>query len=317
MTSLRRASWTVPVALGILMVTVVAAVLVARNERSSAGLSAAEQEIAGANPNVPPEIAALNAQLAQIAALRAGATYGAGLSHVVRGPIASLRSTLGEDWRELGHSPGHARLHPSGTPSPYFELGAVAVARHGPARLSLETSEGVRAALPVGTGPFEVINFGPISAPSHGPVDVTLSSERPEGGTTGPNLVLSPLQAEYRQPGEWVVGMPALAEPGPGGLRGVFLAGRSTTRFAITPGVKCRCLVDLGGAAISGRAKVTVTVGKESRSAFVSSRPSKVSFGPFSQSAAVLAVSVGSATKSPTGRLFVSEIRFVPARPRP
>jgi hypothetical protein len=315
-TRLRPANWLLPVALGALAVTVVVAVLVARSERSSTGLSSVAQEIARANPNVPPEIAALNAQLAQIAALHAGATYGAGLTNVVRAPVASLRSTLGEEWRQLGRPAGHVRLHPSGTPSRYFQVGAVVVAQHGPARLTLRTSEGQGAVTPVGTGPFEVINFGPIPAPAHGPLDVTLSSEQPRANVTGPSLVLSPLQAEYRQAGQWVTGMPALAQAGPSGLRGLLLASGTTTRFAMTPGVEGRCVVALQGAAIRNQVKVTITVGRQGRSASVSSRPSTANLGPFLHSAAVLTVTVESSAESPKGSLFVRDMRFVPAKSR-
>jgi hypothetical protein len=315
-TRLRLANWLVPLALGALAATVVVAVLVARSERSSTGLSTAAQEIARANPNVPPEIAALNAQLAQIAALRAGVTYGAGLTNVVRGPVASLRATLGEEWRELGRSVGHARLHPSGTPSRYFQVGAVVVAQHGPARLTLQPSEGQRAVAPVGTGTFEVINFGPLLTPRQGPLDVTLSSEQPQVNATGPSLVLSPLQAEYRQAGQWVTGMPALAQAGPGGLRGLHLASGTTTRFAMTPGVDGRCVVALQGAAVRGRVKVTVTVGREGRSAFLNSRSATANLGPFRHSAPVLTVTVGSMTGSARSSLFVRDIRFVPVKSR-
>jgi hypothetical protein len=315
-TRLRRAYWLIPVALGALAVTVVVAVLVARSERSSTGLSAVAQEIARANPNVPPEIAALNAQLAQIAALRAGATYGAGLTNVVRGPVASLRSTLGEEWRQLGRSVGHVRLHPSGTPSRYFQVGAVVVAQHGPARLTLRTSEVQGAAAQVGTGPFEVINFGPIVAPAHGPVDVTLRSELPQANAAGPSLVLSPLQAEYRQAGQWVTGMPALAQLGPSGVRGLHLANGTMTRFAMTPGVGGRCIVALQGAATRKQVEVTVTVGSQRRSGFVSRHPSTANLGPFLQSAAVVTVTVGSSDGSSKGSLFVSDMRFVPTKSR-
>jgi hypothetical protein len=314
-TRLRRANWLLPVALGALAVTVVVAVLVARSERSSTGLSAVAQEIARANPNVPPEIAALNAQLAQIAALRAGATYGAGLTKVVRGPVASLRPSLGEEWRELERSVGHVRLHPGGTRSRYFQVGAVVIAQHGPARLALRTSEGQHAVAPVGTGPFEVINFGPILAPAHGPLDVTLGSEQPRSNATGPSLVLSPLQAEYRQAGQWVTGMPALAQAGPSGLRGLHLASGTTTRFAMTPGVKCRCVLALQGAAIRGQVKVTVTVGREHSSAFLTSGPSTVHLGPFLHPAAVLTVTVATAGSSKSN-IFVRDMRLVPAKSR-
>jgi hypothetical protein len=316
MTRWSRAKWAIPAFLGLLTATVVVAVLVARERRSPSRFSAVEQEIAQANPNVPPEIAALNAQLAQIKELHEGVTYGAGLSHVVRGPIPSLRSILGEEWRELGQATGHARLHPNGTRSPYLEIDAVAVARHGPARLVLTTSEGVRSAVPVGTGSFDVVTFGPLPTPSRGPVDVTVKSEAPHGGAAGPALVLSPLQAEYRRPGEWVGGMPALAQAGPGGLRGLYLATGSTTRFAMTPGVKCPCVIELEGAAVPAPVEVTIAIGRELHSTSVSNAPSKLSVGAFSRWAASLTVSVSSPAGSPKSNLFISDMGFAAANPR-
>jgi hypothetical protein len=310
-TGLRQARLLLPIAAGALAATVIAAILVARHERSSAEIAAVAQEIARANPNVPPEIAALNAQLAQIAALRAGATYGSGLTTVVRAPVPSLRPTLGEEWRELGQAPGHARLHPSGTPSRYFQVGTVVVA-HAPARLVLHADRGQTAVTRVGTKPFEVVNFGPVLASGKGPVNVTLTSQRPEHDAAGPNLVLSPLQAEYRQAGEWVTVMPALAPMGPSGLRGAYLPSGSTTRFAMTPGVSGRCVVAVQGAASGAAASVTVTVGGHARSASIGSRPSTVDVGPFPQGAAIVTVKVGATASSSKSGLWVREIRLIP-----
>jgi hypothetical protein len=316
MTRWSQARWAIPAFLGLLTAAVVVAVLVARERRSPSRFSAVEQEIAQANPSVPPEIAALNAQLAQIKQLHEGVTYGAGLRQVVRGPIPSLRPLLGEEWRELGQAAGHARLRPSGTPSPYLEIDGVAVTRSGPARLSLTTSEGVRSTVPVSTGSFDVVTFGPLLGPSRGPVDVTVKSEAPNGGAAGPALVLSPLQAEYRRPGEWVAGMPALAQAGPGRLRGTYLAAASSTRFAMTPGVKCPCVVEMEGAAVPTPVEVTVAIGQERHSTSVSRSPSKLSVGPFSSWAASLTVSVASPAGSPKSNLFVSDMGFATANPR-
>jgi hypothetical protein len=315
MMSARRAGWTVPIALAALTLTVIAAVVVARREQASRALLIAAPAILNGGQGTPPEIAALNAQLAQIAALHAGATYGTGLTRVVRGPVAALRPALGEEWRELGRPVGRVLLRPTGARSPYFEVSVVAVAREGPARLTVLTSEGQQVAESVGTGPFQVVNFGPLLAPKRGPVLLAISSLQPKSDLPGPSLTLSPLQAEYLAPGEWITGMPALAETGPGGSRGLYLGGGSTTRFALTPGVRGAGNVTLRGASVGGSTQVTVTIGSEARSASVGSSPTVVHLGPFSQPSGVLSLSVGTLPGGAKGSLFISYMRFVAGPP--
>jgi hypothetical protein len=311
MTAVRRIGWLVPIVLAALTATLVAALIVARNQRPSRALEVASPSIVNAGRGAPPEIAAINAQLAQIAALRANALYGQGLTHIVRGPVASLRPALGEEWRELGAAVGRAYVRPTGPRSRYFEVSTVAVARHGPARLELLTSEGQRVVQSVGTDPFQLINVGPLLAPTSGGVGLALSSLRPNSAGAGPNLILSPLQAEYLAPGEWVTTMPALDEPGPGGLRGLYLERGSATRFAMTPGVKGACTLAIQGAGVRGSVELAVTVGSQVRRARMSGTPRVVAVGPFSQAAGVISVSVTAAT--PNASLFVSKMQLVAA----
>jgi hypothetical protein len=317
MIGLRRVPWMLPIALGALTLALLAAVVVARSERPSRALSAATPGIVNAGPGAAPEIADLNAQLAQIAALRAATTYGAGLTHVVRGPVPSLRASLGEEWRELQGSVGQARVRPTGTPSRYFEVGLVAVAQHGPARLAIITSVGQRAIEPVNTGPYQRDNFGPLLAPKPGPIGLAFSSLQPQSDAPGPTLVLSPLQAEYLAPGEWVRGMPALEEIGPGGKQGLYLNNGSTTRFAMTPGISGGCELALEGASVDGALQVTITVGREARSALVSSQPSVVHLRPFSRASGVLSLTVSALSAKSNASLFISHMTFVAVRPRP
>jgi hypothetical protein len=297
------------------MLTLIAAVVVARQERASRALLLAAPAIVNGGQGTPPEIAALNAQLAQIAALRAGATYGTGLTRVVRGPVAALRPVLGEEWRELGGSVGRVLLRPTGARSRYFEVSFVAVAGQGPARVAVLTSEGQQVIEAVGTGPFRVLNFGPLLAPKSGPILLALSSMQPQSNSPGPSLVVSPLQAEYLAPGEWITGMPALAEAGPSGLRGLYLGGGSTTRFAITPGLQSRGSVTLQGASVGGSLQVTVAIGSEVRSARVGSSDTVIHIGPFSRVESVLSLSVGNLPGGSKGSLFVSDLRFVAGPP--
>jgi hypothetical protein len=312
--AVRRISWAVPVALGALTATLIVALFVARSERPSRALIAATPGILNAGRGTPPEIAAINAQLAQIAALHAGARYGAGLTRVVQAPVAGLRPLLGEEWRELDASVGRAWVYPSGTPSRYFEVSAVAVAQHGPARLEVLTSEGQRAIEPTGKGPFRVLNFGPLLAPARGGVGLAISSLQLQSNSPGPSLVLSPLQAEYLAPGEWVTSMPALAEVGPGGLRGVYLASGSTTRFAMTPGVRGSTNLSLLGATVGGAVQITVTVGAEVRSARLDGGPTVVQIGPFKNPGSIVSVGVSPTARGANPTLFTSKMRFVAAR---
>jgi len=314
-TALRRITWIVPAALGALTAALIAAIIVARSERPSRALIVATPGILHATGRgTPPEIAAINAQLAQIAALHAGATYGPGLTRVVGAPVAGLRPLLGEDWRELDASVGRAWVYPTGTPSRYFEVSAVAVAQHGPARLEVLTSEGQRAIEAASAGPFQVLNFGPLLAPARGGVGLALSSLQLRSNSPGPKLVLSPLQAEYLAPGEWITGMPALAEMGPGGLRGVYLSRGSTTRFAMTPGVRGRVNLTLLAASVGGGMQVTVAVGSEARSTQLNGGPSAVQVGPFKSAEAVVSVSVRAPAGGSNPTLFISNMRFVAAR---
>jgi hypothetical protein len=315
MIALRRITWIVPISLGALTATLIVAIFVARSERPSRALIAATPGIlSAAGRGTPPEIAAINAQLAQVAALRAGARYGPGLTRVVGAPVASLRPLLGEEWRELDAFVGRAWVYPSGTPSRYFEVSAVAVAQHGPARLEVLTSEGQRAIEAASAGPFQVLNFGPFLAPARGGVGLALASLQLQSNSPGPRLVLSPLQAEYLRPGEWVTGMPALAEMGPGGLKGVYLSRGSTTRFAMTRGVRGRANLTLLGASVGGALQVTVAVGSEARSAQLNGGPSTVQIGPFKSAETVVSVSVSAPAGGSNPTLFVSNMRLVAAR---
>lgn len=307
--SLRAVSWIVPTALAALAAALIAAVIVARTERPSRALIEATPGIVSAGRGTPPEIAAINAQLAQIAALRAHALYGSGLTHVVGAPVASLRPVLGEEWRELGAATGRVYVRPTGTRSRYFEVSAVAVAQHGPARLEILTSEGQHVVESASMQPFQVINVGPLVAPQSGGVGLALSSLQPHTASTGASIVLSPLQAEYLAPGEWVTSMPALSETGPGGLRGVYLERGSKTSFAITPGVRGRCELVMRAAGIGGSPTVAVRVGSEVRTVHVAASLNLIRVGPFSHSSEAVSLAVNAAASGTS--IFVSKIQLV------
>jgi hypothetical protein len=306
----RRAPWAVFAGLAVLTAALIVAVVIARTERPSRGLLAATPGIEHASPGAAPEVAILNAQLAQIAAIHSATTYGVGLTHVVRSPVASLRPWLGEEWRELQGSAGTVSARPIGTPSRYVEVSLVAVAQR-PARLAVVTSAGQHVTEPVSTGPYARINFGPLVAPPRGPIGLTFSSLQPNSNSPGPRLVLSPPQAHYLAPGEWVTGMPALAEFGPEGQRGLYLVRGSSTLIAMTAGLSGRSDLVLQGAGVGGPVQVAVTVGSEIRQALVGTRLTALRIGPFLNTSAVLSVAVSSAEAGSRGDLFVSHLGFV------
>jgi hypothetical protein len=249
------------------------------------------------------------------ASLSLGVTYGAGLTHVAQSPVASLTPSLGNEWRRLGNVIGRVLLRPLGARSPYFELGVVAFAPGRSARLAMLTSNEQRAIGLVDPGKFQVITFGPLIAPAHGPIGIALSSVQPESSGQGADLLLSPLQAEYLEPGEAVMRMPALAEPGPDGSRGLYVTGGVTARFAMTPGIVGSSVVALQGATVAGFAHVTVRVGAETHSAVASNRMKTILIGPFSHAASVLSMTLGGFPGSAKVSVFIKDLRFASARP--
>jgi hypothetical protein len=126
--------------------------------------------------------------------------------------------------------------------------------------------------------------------------------------------VLSPPQAEYLQPGEWVTGMPALAEFGPGGRRGVYLPANTTTRFAMTPGIHGASELVLDAATGDGNETITATVGGQRLSGTAGGSLATIHLAPLRQTAAEVDLSVHAA--SPNSYLFVSRLTFVPHRAR-
>jgi hypothetical protein len=192
----------------------------------------------------------------------------------------------------------------------------VAVALHRGARLEIVTSSEQRAIETVEPGSFHIVNFGPLLAARAGRTGVALVSVQPHGTGAGPNLVISPLQAEYLAPGEAVKRMPALAEMSSTGLRGLFLSSGATGRFAMTPGVVGRCSLALRAATDGGPLRVTATVGTEVHSGTVSGGGSVLRIGPFSHASAFLSLAVAGRPGSRPAGVYIGEARFVPLSPR-
>jgi hypothetical protein len=307
--------WIVPVGLGALMITLVVTLVFAREERPSRALSAVTPAILEAAEGTPPEIAAINAELSQLAELRSRALYGPGMTHLVRAPVPSLRAPLGEEWRELSKATGRVYIRPAGPVARYFELSMVVVPTGGPTHLQVETSVGDRVEQPVGVGPsFTLLTFGPLQAPKRGGVGIALRTLSPRGTSPGQNLVISPLQSEYRAPGEWIEVMPALQEPGPNGRRGEYLSLGSTTGVALTPGISGRCALRLEGAAVGGSLRVSATIGHETHSVDVRPHTSTFTLGTFARAGTIATLGVTALPGVKNGFLFLSGMRLVSKR---
>jgi hypothetical protein len=306
MLRLRPATWVPPIGLGALAVALIAAVIVARQGRQPlAPQTIAHKGSSAPASRVPPQKASFDAEV----------TYGAGLTDVTPSPVATLKIQLGDEWRELGRAVGRLLVRPSGIRSQYFEIGTVAVAPQRSARLEILTSTNQRGITSVNSGAFQVISFGPFLASKHGRTGVALKSVQPHDAKVGARLILSPIQAEYLAPGEAVMRMPALAELGPNGLRGMNIPDGVTARFQITPGISGRCMVTLKAAGIGGKLRVTAAVGSETHSVLAGSRPAVMHIGPFSHPSSVLSLNVSSHRAYASTRLFFSDVRLVAAPP--
>lgn len=305
MLTLRRAAWVPPITLGALAVALIAAVIVARHGRQVLAQSPVPQMIAHkgsgvSTSRVPPQKASFGAEV----------TYGVGLTNVAPSPVATLKTQLGDEWRELGRAVGRLLVKPSGTRSRYFEVGLVAFAPQRSARLEILTSTEQRGLVPVNSGTLQVISFGPFLASKHGRTGVALKSVQPHGANVGARLLLSPLQAEYLAPGEAVMRMPALAELGPNGLRGMQIASGATAHLKITPGISGRCMVTLTAVGVGGASRITAAVGNEVHSALVGSHSAVVRIGPFSHPSSILSLSASSHAGHASTRFIVNNVRL-------
>jgi hypothetical protein len=238
------------------------------------------------------------------------------MTHVVASPLAPLRAQLGDEWRELGRAVGRLLVNPEGVRSRYFQIGLAAYAPGGSARLEILTSTGQREIAPIQSHAFHAIAFGPLLTGKQRAIGVAVKSVQPHGAGAGAPLLLSPVEASYLTPGQAVMGMPALAQEGPGGLRGIEIADSTTTRFHITPGVTGSCTVAVDAAATSGTVRITAVVGRETRSAIVDARLSVVQLGPFPRPSGVVSLhATGVGDRRARENLFVSDLRIAPASP--
>ena len=157
-----------------------------------------------------------------------------------------------------------------------------------------------------------MINFGPLlSGKRRQPTGIALLSVQPHSANAGDDLRLS-LQAEYLAPGEALMRMPALAELGPAGSRGLSIARGVNARFQMTPGVTGPCMVALRGASVGGNLQVAIAIGNQRRSALVQGRPAVTYIGPFSRTGSTLTLTAIVPAGRRNGSLFLSNVRFVP-----
>jgi hypothetical protein len=297
---LRRRALAVPITLAVLAAALASAVVVGRKPPPQ---------------SVTPRPGANHRGAPDAVTFRADALYGVGLNRLVPNPVAALPQ-LGNQWRRLEHGVGRALVSPKGTRSHYFEVGMVAFAPRRAARLQMLTSTGQRGIVPINAGSFQVVTFGPLLAPRRGRTGVAFTSVQPRSARPGAELLLSPLQARYLMPGESVTRMSALAELGPGGLRGLYVADGATARFGMTSGILGLCMVKLRAASVGGPLRVTATIGQDSHSAVVSDRPTLIQLGPFAHAGSVLTLRTQAISGRSPRSLFIAALRYVQAGPR-
>lgn len=303
MTPLGRIGWLGPAGLAALAAALVIAVIVARHPPSQSAAGRATP--AAARPSPTPRVP-----------FGADAVYGPGMSTVVDSPQPSLRPQLGDEWRELGRETGRVLVSPTGTPSSYFELSVAATARGRAGRLELLTSTEDRAIQPVGTGSAQVLNYGPLHAAPGRSTGVALMAVAQSGASPGPPLVLSPIQAVFLAPGEALMRMPALAEPGPGGVRGLFVPAGASASFPVTPGMRGPAALRLRGAANRTGIAITVSDGTETRSNAIPRGRSTTVLGTFAHPGGLLSLSVHAPAGHGAG-VFIERLGFVPGRTGP
>jgi hypothetical protein len=298
MTFLLRRSRLVPLALAGLLIALVVAVVVAREKKTPQASSPPPRAPTVAS-TPPPPFAALT-------------TYGSGLTHVAPSPAQGQLPELGGQWRELDEGVGRALIEPTGVRSAYARLSVVAVAPQGAARLVLLTSSAQRMIAGVRPGGFTIIDFPPFRVGREARIGLALSSVQPGSTAQGPPLLVSPMQAEYVPAGEAPLRMPALAELGPGGARGLSVAAGLEGHFAVAPGVRCPCNLDVVGAAVgTASLGVTARVGAVARRARVTSHLERISLGPFAEASETLTLTVDrGATAAST--MFLGSIRLEP-----
>lgn len=242
------------------------------------------------------------------------AIYGDGIDRVVQSPAAELTPTLGSRWHLLSASPARVAIRPTGRPTRFFQLSAVVASPRGPARLELLTANGEREIASVGHPGVAVISFGPLRVTNRGVLTLALFSIHPRTPRQGPPLVVSPLQAVYLRAGEAVRRMPAIAEPGPGGLRGITVSPGDLVRLAITPGVQGRCRLLLGAVARGADVVVTATVGGVTRRGVIRVNPTFLHLGPYPRTSAVVRINISrSGLRGSRARVLLGAVRLVPA----
>jgi hypothetical protein len=241
--------------------------------------------------------------------------YGQGIDRVVQAPIAELTPALGSRWHLLSASPARVAVQPSGRPTNFFQLSAVVASRQSSARLELLTANGERALANISHPGVAVINFGPLRVTNRGALPLALFSIHPRTAGHGPPLVISPIQAVYLRAGEAVRRMPAIAEPGPGGLRGIAVFPGDLVRLAITPGVQGRCRLLVRAVTRGAGAVVSATVGGVTRSAFIGPYPTLLYLGPYPRTSTVVRIRVSRSGRGGSRvRVLLGNSRLVPVQ---
>jgi hypothetical protein len=240
--------------------------------------------------------------------------YGQGIDRLVQTPIAELTPVLGSRWHLLSGSPASVAVLPTGRPTRFFQLSAVVASPRGPARLELLTANGERGLASVGHPGIAVINFGPLRVTNRDALHLALFSIQASSARRGPPLVVSPLQAVYLRAGEAVRRMPAIAEPGPGGLHGITVFPGDLVRLAITPGVQGRCGLLLHAVAREGDVVVSAIVGGVIRSGVIGRHPTLLYLGPYPRTSRIVRIRVSRSGRGGSRvRVLLGDSQLVPA----
>jgi hypothetical protein len=287
-------SWLLAVVLVAFAAVLIAAFLIARRPPGSASPTPAQPE----GPDVAGRV-----------------TYGEGIDRVVQTPITELTPVLGSRWHLLSAPRGSVAVLPTGRPTRFFQLSAVVASPRGPARLALLTANGERGLASVGHPGIAVINFGPLRVTNRGALPLALFSIQASTKRQGPPLVISPLQAVYLRAGEAVRRMPAIAEPGPGGLRGITVFPGDLVRLAITPGLQGRCGLLIHAVAREGDVVVSAIVGGVMRKGLILRHPTLLYLGPYPRTSKIVRIRVSRRGRGGSRvRVLLGDSQLVPAQ---
>jgi hypothetical protein len=220
--------------------------------------------------------------------------------------VPALSPLLGTRWHVLDKQAGRVAISPSGRRSRYFSVGFIAWAPADPARIGIITRDNARA---VGTipeaGKPATITFGPLRTKSDPPIPSAIMSAQLTAAEAGPQILVSPIEAQYLQPGQAVPLPTAAQATGPEGLSGTAIVDGGSTDVDITPGVRGRVRVRVLAVALSGEPELRVSMAGRAEKSGVPPKPRLLQLGPF-RSSRKLTIRVRG------GNALVGDVRIAP-----